>query len=327
MFKFEDIADLPNRVLQLILTRIDIEELPYALTNASDKIKKAILNSMSKRAAEYILEELENIKKEITEENITVSRDNIISVIKELVQTGEVDLPEYEDNYYDIEQRAYENNYLVGDDYFKNESISYMDAGEEDEDYDQSSLHQEKVNFRFEDIVYLDKEFLVKYLNNIIYYSYNQKELALALIESTPQFRDTIYSYLSSNNRSEINLLIYNYTKQLQAFDQNQKAKKITDAKEYLVQLIDEIDCDNMVLTNKLSVSSYPKKCIYCYATTRKFKKIHIVCLNFCLASLVLLAVKHGSFQLDLISLVISFVFFAGVFVVRANHRNQTIKY
>ena len=262
MFEFEDIADLPNHNLQKIMAQVNRDYLPYALANASDKVKKAILNLLTKRTAENILEEMEYIKREITKERITEARNSIIKVIKEMARSGEVDLVEFED------------------DYFQKERLSYMDLEEEDGYIDQNKPELEnKVNFRFEDIIYLDRKFLVKYLHHIIYYDYNQRKLALALIESTPEFRDYIYSNISINNKNEINELIFFHSKQLIEQDRKEKTAEISDAKKYLVHLIDEIESgdSNTLLDNEWPNNSYYNSDKYNYNTIRKNKEaIHL---------------------------------------------------
>jgi len=309
MFEFEDIADLPNHNLQKIMAQVNRDYLPYALANASDKVKKAILNSLTKRTAENILEEMEYIKREITKERITEARNSIIKVIKEMARSGEVDLVEFED------------------DYFQKERLSYMDLEEEDGYIDQNKPELEnKVNFRFEDIIYLDRKFLVKYLHHIIYYDYNQRKLALALIESTPEFRDYIYSNISINNKNEINELIFFHSKQLIEQDRKEKTAEISDAKKYLVHLIDEIESgdSNTLLDNEWPNNSYYNSDKYNYNTIRKNKEINTVFLSFSLASLFLFSVIHTNFQLGIISLVVSFIFSSGVFVIKSKNRNLT---
>ena len=309
MFEFEDIADLPNHNLQKIMAQVNRDYLPYALANASDKVKKAILNLLTKRTAENILEEMEYIKREITKERITEARNSIIKVIKEMARSGEVDLVEFED------------------DYFQKERLSYMDLEEEDGYIDQNKPELEnKVNFRFEDIIYLDRKFLVKYLHHIIYYDYNQRKLALALIESTPEFRDYIYSNISINNKNEINELIFFHSKQLIEQDRKEKTAEISDAKKYLVHLIDEIESgdSNTLLDNEWPNNSYYNSDKYNYNTIRKNKEINTVFLSFSLASLFLFSVIHTNFQLGIISLVVSFIFSSGVFVIKSKNRNLT---
>jgi len=309
MFEFEDIADLPNHNLQKIMAQVNRDYLPYALANASDKVKKAILNSLTKRTAENILEEMEYIKREITKERITEARNSIIKVIKEMARSGEVDLVEFED------------------DYFQKERLSYMDLEEEDGYIDQNKPELEnKVNFRFEDIIYLDRKFLVKYLHHIIYYDYNQRKLALALIESTPEFRDYIYSNISINNKNEINELIFFHSKQLIEQDRKEKTAEISDAKKYLVHLIDEIESgdSNTLLDNEWPNNSYYNSDKYNYNTIRINKEINTVFLSFSLASLFLFSVIHTNFQLGIISLVVSFIFSSGVFVIKSKNRNLT---
>ena len=58
MFTFEELDRLDSRTLQVILQDVDMRLLAVALKTASEKLKKALLSCISKRAAENILEEI-----------------------------------------------------------------------------------------------------------------------------------------------------------------------------------------------------------------------------------------------------------------------------
>ena len=63
MFTFDDLADLDNRVLQKAMTQVDADRLPLSLIAATDRVREALLGAMSKRAAESVRDEMENLGK------------------------------------------------------------------------------------------------------------------------------------------------------------------------------------------------------------------------------------------------------------------------
>ncbi len=58
MFTFEDLTALDTHSLQKILREVDMRDLAVALKTASDKLKSALLGSISKRAADTVNEEM-----------------------------------------------------------------------------------------------------------------------------------------------------------------------------------------------------------------------------------------------------------------------------
>jgi flagellar motor switch protein FliG len=59
LFVFEDIVKIDDRGVQLVLKDVDQKDLALALRGVSEEVKKKILNNMSQRGAEMLIEEME----------------------------------------------------------------------------------------------------------------------------------------------------------------------------------------------------------------------------------------------------------------------------
>ena len=91
MFTFDDLAELDNKALQKAMTQVDAEKLPMALIAATDRVREALLGAMSKRAAEGVLEEMDNLGK-VKLAEINAAQEAVVAVIREMEETGELDL-------------------------------------------------------------------------------------------------------------------------------------------------------------------------------------------------------------------------------------------
>ncbi|MEE2615427.1 MAG: flagellar motor switch protein FliG [Verrucomicrobiota bacterium] len=91
MFTFDDLADLDNRVLQKAMTQVDADRLPMALAAATDRVRDALLGAMSKRAAETVREEMENLGK-VKLADINAAQETVVSVLREMEDSGELEL-------------------------------------------------------------------------------------------------------------------------------------------------------------------------------------------------------------------------------------------
>lgn len=91
MFIFEDLASLDTTVLQKILREIDMRDLAISLKTASDKLKTALLSSISKRAAETIKEEMAFMGP-LKLKEIESAQQRIIEVVRRLESEGEIEL-------------------------------------------------------------------------------------------------------------------------------------------------------------------------------------------------------------------------------------------
>lgn len=93
MFTFEDLLLLDPQAIQRIMRETDMRDLTLALKKASDPLKKLLLSSISRRAAETVQEEvamLGNVKLR----DIEAAQFRIIDSVRKLEAEGEVDLDE-----------------------------------------------------------------------------------------------------------------------------------------------------------------------------------------------------------------------------------------
>lgn len=93
MFTFEDIKRLPRDSLMRIINEIDREKLPLALKGASDSIRKLFLQCMSKRAGGILLEEIASLGP-VRVRDVETAQGEIVGMIKNLANNGEIDLTE-----------------------------------------------------------------------------------------------------------------------------------------------------------------------------------------------------------------------------------------
>ena len=91
MFTFDDLVDLDNRVLQKAMTQVDADRLPLSLIAATDRVREALLGAMSKRAAESVREEMENLGK-VKLADINAAQESVVLVIREMEDSGELEL-------------------------------------------------------------------------------------------------------------------------------------------------------------------------------------------------------------------------------------------
>ncbi len=93
MFTFEDLVGLESSVLQRILREVDMRDLALALKAASEKLKTALLNCISKRAAETVNEEIAFMGP-VKLRDIESAQMRIIDAARKLEAEGEIDLGE-----------------------------------------------------------------------------------------------------------------------------------------------------------------------------------------------------------------------------------------
>jgi flagellar motor switch protein FliG len=93
MFTFEELDRLDSRSLQTILQNVDTAMLSVALKTATEKLKKALLACVSKRAAENILEEI-SFMGPLKLSEIDAARSKILETVRRLESEGEISLDE-----------------------------------------------------------------------------------------------------------------------------------------------------------------------------------------------------------------------------------------
>ena len=91
MFAFEDLTRLDVGDLQRVSREVEMQDLVIAMKNASAAVKDAIYNSVSKRAAETLKEELELLGP-VRLKEVESAQDRIIQTVRSLEEEGEISL-------------------------------------------------------------------------------------------------------------------------------------------------------------------------------------------------------------------------------------------
>jgi flagellar motor switch protein FliG len=89
LFVFEDIIKLDDRSIQLVLREADQKDLALALRGVSGEVKERILQNMSERGAQMLLEEMEYQppqRKRVVEE----AQGRIVAIVRRLEEAGAV---------------------------------------------------------------------------------------------------------------------------------------------------------------------------------------------------------------------------------------------
>ena len=91
VFSFEDITRLIPSDLQRVMREVDSADLPVALKTMKPPVVKAVLGTMSKRAAESLKEEIE-ILAAPRAKDVEAAQDRIIQIVRRLEEAEEITL-------------------------------------------------------------------------------------------------------------------------------------------------------------------------------------------------------------------------------------------
>ncbi len=91
MFTFDDLGTLDAKTLQTIMREVDASKLAVALSAATETLQEAMLGALSKRAAETVADEIENMGK-VSLREIEASQNSIIDIVRQLESDGEISL-------------------------------------------------------------------------------------------------------------------------------------------------------------------------------------------------------------------------------------------
>ncbi|MSR42749.1 MAG: flagellar motor switch protein FliG [Pedosphaera sp.] len=91
MFTFDDLQTLEVKALQKVMREVDASKLAVALSAATESLRKVMLGSLSKRAAETVADEISNLGKTSLRE-IESCQDSIIDIVRKLEADGEISL-------------------------------------------------------------------------------------------------------------------------------------------------------------------------------------------------------------------------------------------
>ena len=87
LFVFEDVVKLDDRSIQLVLREADQKDLALALRGVSDEVKTRVLNNMSERGAQMLVDEMEYQppqRKRVVEE----AQGRIVAIVRRLEEAG-----------------------------------------------------------------------------------------------------------------------------------------------------------------------------------------------------------------------------------------------
>ncbi len=89
MFVFEDIAKLDDKGITRLLRDVETRELSLALKMASEELKDRILGSMSTRARDALMEEMEFLGP-VRVSDVEVAQSSIVKMARALEEAGEI---------------------------------------------------------------------------------------------------------------------------------------------------------------------------------------------------------------------------------------------
>ena len=89
LYQFADLLRLDARSIQKVLGQMDGKVLAVALKGAGDDIKQIVMDNMSKRAREGLLEEMEFLNN-LQPDQIQQAQKTVVGVIQQLDQAGEI---------------------------------------------------------------------------------------------------------------------------------------------------------------------------------------------------------------------------------------------
>jgi flagellar motor switch protein FliG len=98
LFIFDDLVLLDDRQMQLVLRQVDASKLPVALKGVKEEVKNRILDNLSTRARENLLEEIELLG-QIRRSDALQSQNEILDVIRSLEEAGEIVINRGGDDY------------------------------------------------------------------------------------------------------------------------------------------------------------------------------------------------------------------------------------
>lgn len=90
---FDDIYLLKDSAVKLVLKKIDVMDLEYALMEAAAEVKDAFFRNMSKRAEQMITEDMQ-YNTDVFRKDSLESQQKILDVIFGLEKSGKIRLPE-----------------------------------------------------------------------------------------------------------------------------------------------------------------------------------------------------------------------------------------
>ena len=91
MFLFEDILELDDRTLQVIIGKLNKQDMVMGLKGVDEELKEKFINNMSQRASEILLDDLDALGP-VHVKQVEDAQQNIIRSIKELEEEGKISI-------------------------------------------------------------------------------------------------------------------------------------------------------------------------------------------------------------------------------------------
>jgi flagellar motor switch protein FliG len=91
LYLFDDVLRLDDRDVQKVLGEVESDSLIVALQRTDEAIIEKLLNNLSKRARESILEEME-YKENVSDEEIEEARSQVVGALSRLDESGDIKL-------------------------------------------------------------------------------------------------------------------------------------------------------------------------------------------------------------------------------------------
>ncbi|MEM7324497.1 MAG: flagellar motor switch protein FliG [Actinomycetota bacterium] len=89
MFVFADLQLLDDRQMQVVLRSVDASRLPLALKGVADIVRDKVLNNLSSRARENLLDEIELLGS-VRMTDVEEAQNEILDSVRELEESGEL---------------------------------------------------------------------------------------------------------------------------------------------------------------------------------------------------------------------------------------------
>jgi len=89
MFVFEDITNLGNKEVQRFLSDVETEDIAVSLKVATDEVKNLILNNLSKRIRDVVVEEMD-LMGPVRLSEVEKAQQKLVNVIRKLDEKGEI---------------------------------------------------------------------------------------------------------------------------------------------------------------------------------------------------------------------------------------------
>lgn len=98
MFLFENLLELDDRSIRMLLKEIDANSLAVALKNAPEQLRDRFTGNMSQRAAQLLLEDMEN-RGPIRVSQVEAEQKAIIQIVRRMADSGDIILHAGDDDF------------------------------------------------------------------------------------------------------------------------------------------------------------------------------------------------------------------------------------